>query len=487
MIRKLIEMAIAAGRKRQSQQTSLIHHHYHSCKEDCQNSIPLIENYLFALALFRSRAIESITEGKSILERLLHFQNGQTGDNHGNFPIYVHDYPTCHDWYAGIAVLTPLYWILAQFHHILGQSLKARTESAAKELLQYVEGLQQKKELPFLWSLKAASAIKAFGMHWQDAAKIARAEEWLEALSKEDNRMWLGCPAAIGEVLAALQMSYPALSKSPWRSLWNDLAASWHQSSGTFAGPSSKEFQKGLEPQVTLYDLYMGQLSGGFSVRVLQDSICHLQGALIQPFEEQLPNVPLPFYNDSLISTSTYALSLLNRNEGWNKATDPGFHPFRLVWGTPQRVHSLVCQGGNCRTSTFTKEQDGAALHFILGEPIESEDREKLRETLFYLDLDDAHLITVAGIPATTFRLEEPVVITTPALKIMLQFAIEEGEGQFMGHIMKGNRPAQIDLKGSHRHHAYDWQIFLRTVRRSPHLKLRASVSLEELAQTQAS
>ncbi len=484
MIRKLIEMAIAAGRKRQSQQTSLIHHHYRSSEEDCQDSIPLVENYLFALALFRSRAIESISEGKSILERLLYFQNVQAGDSRGNFPVYLHDYPTCHDWYAGIAVLAPLYWILAQFHHILGQGLKARTESAVRELLQYVEGAHKKKALPFLCALKAASAIKAFGMYWQDAAQVARAEEWLETLSKEDKRMWLGCPAAIGEVLAALQMSYSSLSKSPWHPLWNDLVTTWHQPSGAFAGPSSKEFQMGLEPQATLYDLYMGLLSGGFSFRVLQDSIFHLQGALIQPFEEQLPDVQLPFYSDSLISKDTYALSLLNRSEGWNKASDPGFHPFRLVWGTPQRVHSLVCQGGNCRTSAFTKERDGAALHFILGEPIESEDREKLRETLFFLDLDDDHLITVAGIPATTFRLEEPIVITTPTLKITLQFAIEEGEGQFMGHIMKGNRPAQINLKGSHRRHAYDWQIFLRTVRRSPHLKLRASVSLDELSQT---
>ena len=69
--------------------------------------------------------------------------------------------------------------------------------------------------------------------------------------------------------------------------------------------------------------------------------------------------------------------------------------------------------------------------------------------------------------PATTFQLGCPLKVGP----FTLTFVLLEGQGRFYGHISRGNRPAQI-----RKDRAYDWQIGLRTVKRSPNLKLRVII-----------
>ena len=94
--RRMVELALHSGRKRQSKQTGFVHYCYESSTSDPHDTIPLVENFCFALALFRSRLVESVQEGKRLLEKLLAFEIG------GNFPLYLHEYPHCKDIYLSI-------------------------------------------------------------------------------------------------------------------------------------------------------------------------------------------------------------------------------------------------------------------------------------------------------------------------------------------------------------------------------------------------
>jgi hypothetical protein len=114
---KPIILALAAGRKRQSPVTGFIHHCYES-PERSWETIPIYENFCFALALFRSRTAENMLEAKALLEKLFSFEVN------GEFPVYLHEYPQCR--HAGLmAKLYPVVRrMLDEFSLVLGEKNK---------------------------------------------------------------------------------------------------------------------------------------------------------------------------------------------------------------------------------------------------------------------------------------------------------------------------------------------------------------------------
>jgi hypothetical protein len=85
---KPVELAMRAGRARQSPQTGFVHHSYES-PERGSETIPVYENFCFALALFRTKIAENVLEAKTLLERLFAFQTTS------GFPVYLHEFPHC--------------------------------------------------------------------------------------------------------------------------------------------------------------------------------------------------------------------------------------------------------------------------------------------------------------------------------------------------------------------------------------------------------
>src|SRR3569832_1741282 len=83
---KSLELALRAGRARQSPQTGFVHHSYENLERSAE-TIPVYENFCFALALFRTKTVENVLEAKNLLERLLAFQTAEW------FPLFLHDYP----------------------------------------------------------------------------------------------------------------------------------------------------------------------------------------------------------------------------------------------------------------------------------------------------------------------------------------------------------------------------------------------------------
>ena len=114
--RKLIELALVAGRKFESKETGLIHF-------PTRDTIPLYQNFCFCLALFRSLVGDNVQEGKERLSHLLAFQNEE-----GLFPIYLHEYPKASP-YARCSY--PLKLIEKHFGHILGDALRQALKTVA--------------------------------------------------------------------------------------------------------------------------------------------------------------------------------------------------------------------------------------------------------------------------------------------------------------------------------------------------------------------
>ena len=202
----MIELALKAGRKRQSAVTGFVH---------LGDTIPIVENVGFALALLSSRTTENFLEGKEILQRLLHFQAES-----GNFPIYLHQYPQCDDYATAGRLIAPFHWILHDFGKMLGD-LKPRLELA------YAKVKEQKVYVP----------------------------------------------RNLADVLISEQLAGKPLTQIPW--LYS-----------SYAGPATYERQHGLEPEVTLLDLFLGSWTGTFSKRSLEDHDCHLLAALIRPIDQ---------------------------------------------------------------------------------------------------------------------------------------------------------------------------------------------------------
>ncbi len=361
---KMPELALKAGRKRQSKQTGFVH---------IEDRIPLLENFCFALALFRSRLSDHVLEGKALLERLLYFQAGE------NFPVYLHEYPHCRDFSSAQRILPALHWILTDFHPVLGEALRDRLKSA-----------------------------------------IQRIPERAPADSPHTPEAWANYLIA-GQMNGSLKLE--------------EAMSHWHPRLLTFIGP---HLQDKHQPAITLYDLFMGMLFNAFSTRALVDHPLHLQAALIQPVSIEHPPAAYP----DLLQLS----------------------PPHLLWGDAEHVHSLMLQA----KTGLIEEKEGEWI-VTLPELIPEEGEGRLELSLF-CDIHPDHAIFINQKRATTFQCGDLVSLVSKGLKIECVFS---GEGRFFGHLLRGNRPTQVD-KGD----AYDWQIALRTIKREPFSKVKISLKL---------
>jgi len=126
--RCFIDLNLQAARKRLSPQTGWVHHCYES-EGTRHDTIPLLENLCFALALFRSRLSDDILQGRQLLEKLLAFEV------QGEFPIYLHEYPTIRDRGSSLDLLPALLHIQKEFGIVLGEGLQKQLAAAIARIL----------------------------------------------------------------------------------------------------------------------------------------------------------------------------------------------------------------------------------------------------------------------------------------------------------------------------------------------------------------
>lgn len=122
---RAIDLAVTAGKKRQSPRTGFVHLYP---QDESSDTIPIYENFCFAFALIRQKTAESVQEGKAIVEKLLAFQVD------GNLPLYLHEYPKCNDHQVGLRVAPILIYLLRGFAPVLGE-LKGKIERSLQAIL----------------------------------------------------------------------------------------------------------------------------------------------------------------------------------------------------------------------------------------------------------------------------------------------------------------------------------------------------------------
>lgn len=482
-LRMLQEMALSYGKRLRSGQTGYLHYCYHLTEPEPHLPIPVVENFLFALALLRSRTVDNVNEAKTLLEGLLAFQDCREGESsYGNFPIYLHEFPQCKDRFVGTHAAMAIFWILKQFHLVLGQELKKGLEESLQLAVRQALKTHVEKPAPYPIAIKIAALSMATGQLLADSHMETSGSQLLEELRANPDLLTWHCPAGLGNMLAALSLVYPDLGQSPWSHLWQHLADTWHAPTCTYAGPAVKEWQQGKEPQVTLYDLFLGYFSGTFSARALKECPAHLEAVLIPTCHAPWPEVQLPLELRGkpwhMCQDRLFAYSYVDGHTPVASNFEKGFQPLRLLWGDAARTHTLILPMHHHQQISFAKMPTGLEILFELKESIDCDDKEKSKEVGLFLDVPTKWQFLVAGEKASTFRLGEELTIVSDTLKFSLRFDLAGGEGKFLGHCMLGNRPSQLSTKGNHRFEAFDWQIFLRTLQRSDKCKIKISLTL---------
>jgi hypothetical protein len=372
-----------------------------------EERIPLYENLCFILSLFRTHKGESIEEGKLLLKRILGFFSE-------GFPLYLHEYPEKGSASHQIRCSLPLYWISKLYHHVIPSPLKEKIEEVKEQLID-----QDRKELSSIYQIL------------YDALHGKEPKTYHPQFSHE----W-----------GLLLLAYQILDEHPSWILEGALEW-WHAGFMTYSGPAIQEYQQKGVPEVNLYDQFMAEHQGEISKRIENEDL--LQKALVFPFKKQYQlKEPNPF-------------QVLEKNTLWSPK---GFHLMRLLWGTKEQLHSLVCQD-ELRLSRVEN-------HLFFTYPDEVPDEKNRMELSLFTEHSAETTIFIEGKKQTVFYLGETVEIKTKTGNVQLIFTLEEGEGQFLGHISRGNRPCQIGIEKEGDFSSYDWKIGLRSLSRSSSVKI---------------
>lgn len=266
-----VDQALQVGRHLQRKQTSFVHYCHQSEEDKVHDTIPVLENALFALALFRSRLSDHVLEGKALIEKLLFFEK------EGNFPLYLHKWPKCCDPYLGLRLLPVFFWIEADFSHVIGD-LKERLTHCIDRIIKGAAKL----DLP-PWGKFRLQAMQ------KEVGELPR-----ETLIKDGFAQCL--PKTIHEWSEALVSLQIAEKKGADISLAIEEACSfWHPEISLYVGPNFRLDQEGFFPKLTLYDLFMCAWQNAYPKRAKHLCCIHLKGALIFPREVSFTSKPVPF------------------------------------------------------------------------------------------------------------------------------------------------------------------------------------------------
>ncbi len=407
--RKLVELALTSYKKRYSLQTNFIHFFAADPLAVYQDTIPTLENFIYAYTLFRSKLVDNIQQGKSLLERLLPFEVN------GNFPHYLHEYPNTFDPCHSSQFLPPLFYLLGDFSSILGESLLEKLQKLSERIVLYLKSLDSLSTI-------AKNRLEAFlGQFNPDA--------WVPKTSSE----W-------ADFCICSQMAKKPLSKA---------FAVWNPGCCVYIGDSLERLQDGLEPAVTLLDLFMAEAYRVFPTRALAAEVVHMKAALIQPIEPILLGKEEP-------------IAVL--------VEEKSRQCFTVYCGSSLETHSLTVEAKTGSFSIVPKGLQKYEIVYTYDEIVPSE--EDSVEIALYLSAHSSQTITVNAERATVFKAEETLHLTSPFLQIAATFLVDPNKGQFLGHISKANRSFQKNRK---LYAAYDWKIGWRTLRRES----KAEVTLE--------
>lgn len=440
--RKLIHLASEYGKKMVSPQTGYLH--YYGISAPIHHTIPFLDNLHLALVWMRMHTVEQVQAGKALLDNLLKFEVS------GNFPVFIHEYPSCKDEYLPHKAYLPLAFIFKEFGPVLGQELRQKVQQTLEAIELYCD---KNPSISKLLDYKVLCSRKLHGK--------------LDALPVFEGTYTL--PEMNAEAALAYYFTQPKLEGQP---LWDILVNGWHSATSAFAGPVKMGSHHRLYPQITAYELLLWYLQGDVPHRSdLADSHALLWASCL-PLR---CNDPLPQNKFSPV-----AVTLLDKTAALNSNEDYRFHPLYILWGNAAQPSTFVCQVEQQVRVTATQDNGHMELIFSFDEEFSGNDDDKAKEINFYFTkLPDQHpQMTVNGIKASIFEEKDLFKLDFAGINIEMKFEVLDDEGRFVAHLLPGNRPSQMIHFGGERFAAFDWQILLRTVTRHKSTKVKVIINL---------
>ncbi|MDE3045679.1 MAG: hypothetical protein KGJ02_03445 [Verrucomicrobiota bacterium] len=239
-------------------------------------------------------------------------------------------------------------------------------------------------------------------------------------------------------------------SPTDWWEYWISLqfletprTSFFHPDLQAYLGPTYGDAQDHFEPAATFLEWMTP------SPRSVNDHPSQLQLSALQTLEFDPPDVP----GWHLISEETFALTVAPSSDA-NSAYE---HAFRLLWG--QELHSLVLPTNHATISSTGWET-------VVELPLEVD--EDPFEVALYCDARLTY--SIDGKKGTVFTFGQEISLGDFALT----FTLLEGQGDFCGHVLRGNRPCQSTAA---QYESCDWKIGLRTLRRSTACRISVRIS----------
>lgn len=419
----IFEYALDAGKHLLNDQTNWIHWHVErgTGGQACV-TIPILENFLYTLALFRTNSIDRVWEARGRLERLLAFHV------RGNFPIYLHEYPNCQDPLQGIKVASVLYFLLKHQGVHLGKILNDVTK---KVLQQCISRVSQEERLPS-WAQQRLCILTS-----QEESVCLQARWPLEL----DYLL-------VNEILAGKSLD-------PFLQYWN-TGLSCH------SYPLLRRYQFGVTSMVQFYDLFCATwIEGSIPPRLQLYHAAHLH---------------LAFVPEKVDSSTT--LSLGHCKEVQHVYVADSEIPFTLFFGEKEDLNSLVLAAKHLTVGMCTQGKNKFLLDICLAKEIPNQGEGGLEVNFFVNKGKDNH-ISVNGVKASVFSLDDEIAIHSKKRVIQLQF-LSPPKG-LVGHIYPGNRPSQLASTGEKHFHAFDTLIGLRSFKRKTQCALSVQITCYSL------
>lgn len=407
--RKWIATAVNAGRALQSAETGFIHLSHRFYEEKQPLAIPLYENFLFALALLRTKDHENIHEAKALLDRLLHFQS-QYQDVMGCFPAYIHEYPYCNDYSRSLQIAFPLQAILEGYGKILPPELRDRVTAALAAIK------------------KSAARLGSPAMKYAWAKLLVGANSSISEIASWDE---------LGLTLLAAQQTGNA---SKAEQLLQRYALFWSESLGRYIGPPELISYDKFDTTIALSDYLYAAAVGKEYDRLYATLPTALAAAL-------LPDKPLVLPPVVSQEGELHAYSI-HKDDAYAVATSVQQSPFPLYAVFAQHTCVITAPRGG---ATVAHEAGKIALSMHV-EPVDP-DEENVELCNLFINFVPEVRFLVGGKAATIFTAGDAITLSSG---ITVSFS-HNPEIRVIGELLRKNRPTQ-----RFRRECYDWCLSFR-------------------------
>jgi len=412
-VTKNIDAILSAAKMQVSSESGFIH-------QDRGALIPLWDNALYAYALMKAHTVEQVQEGRSRLKRVLAFQIHE-GSDKGFFPSLLSDFPFSHDRH----LQARLYLLFLLFlKEAVGADLKKELEKVLKEMSLAIQNIYD--HLPVALQLVIRMSDGSI-----DANIVRNVLANVAAIQIGD----------LGALVLAVLHLQPTLLPEII-----PLMDFWAPNVGRIRVLQTTVQQHAGVIPTTLFDFALFALNG---MEVPKEKL-GLEYALIPDLS------PVSFVPKQEVQTDGCQSTL---GSTYMIATNSSSTPYHLFF----RNWSMVVSSSKC-----TVEHEGGVIRLLPkeGEFVFEKEAAPLFSIYWNHHCGNHNLrgsFLVEGSHANIVRSGESIRVEMMDGGFEVTYTIEACD--VLGHVVRGNRPAEVCAKGANRFSSYDWQFFVRPVR----------------------